>query len=84
VAWHRDRELRALGDTLVAIVSLGGPRRFGVRPRGGGTATYLSSGWGDLPVMGGACQRDWEHCIPKARRAEPRLALMFRAPSDPD
>jgi alkylated DNA repair dioxygenase AlkB len=83
VAWHRDRELRELDDTLVAVVSLGGPRRFLLRPRGGGRSLAFTVGWGDLVVMGGACQRDWEHSVPKARRAEPRLAIMFRYAAKP-
>ncbi len=78
VAWHRDREMRTLDDSIVAIASLGNPRRFGLRPAGGGRAAYITVGWGDLVVMGGACQRDWEHGVPKARHAEPRMALMFR------
>jgi alkylated DNA repair dioxygenase AlkB len=78
VAWHRDREVRDLDRAVVAVVTLGGPRRFGVRPVRGGTARYFTVGWGDLMVMGGACQRDWEHGVPKMRNAAPRLALMFR------
>jgi alkylated DNA repair dioxygenase AlkB len=78
VAWHRDKEVRDLARATVAIVTLGGPRRFGVRPLGGGPARYLTVGWGDLLVMGGACQRDWEHAVPKVRHAPPRMALMFR------
>ncbi|MFW6051410.1 MAG: alpha-ketoglutarate-dependent dioxygenase AlkB [Myxococcota bacterium] len=78
VAWHRDREVRELDDSVVAVVSLGGPRKFGLRPFGGGHARYFTVGWGDLVVMGGACQRDWEHGVPKMRAAAPRLAVMFR------
>ncbi len=78
VAWHRDREMRTLDNSIVAIASLGTPRKFGLRPVGGGRAAYVTVGWGDLLVMGGACQRDWEHGVPKARCAEPRMAVMFR------
>jgi alkylated DNA repair dioxygenase AlkB len=35
-------------------------------------------GGGDLVVMGGACQRLWEHTVPKVASAPPRIALMFR------
>jgi alkylated DNA repair dioxygenase AlkB len=35
-------------------------------------------GWGDLIVMGGSCQRTWQHGVPKAARANPRIAVMFR------
>src|SRR5262249_26107197 len=56
VASHRDRELRYLDDTLVAILTLGARRPFLVRPRGGGASIDLSPASGDLIVMGGACQ----------------------------
>lgn len=77
VAWHRDKLPRDRA-TLVATVSLGSPRRFMLRPFGGGASTTLSLGWGDLLVMGGACQTNWEHCVPKLQHAQPRLSLMFR------
>jgi alkylated DNA repair dioxygenase AlkB len=80
VAWHGDYVARELAtDTLVATVSLGEPRRFLLRPaEGGGASVAYSLGWGDLIVMGGSCQRTWRHSIPKARHAEPRMAIMFR------
>jgi alkylated DNA repair dioxygenase AlkB len=78
VAWHGDRIARNLPHSIVATVSLGGPRRFLIRPRGGGQSTGFDLGRGDLVVMGGACQRLWEHTIPKAAAAPPRIALMFR------
>lgn len=78
VAWHRDKGIRDWPHGCVAVASLGGTRRFCVRPLGGGTARTISTGWGDLLVMGGTTQRRWEHAIPKARHAEPRMALMFR------
>jgi alkylated DNA repair dioxygenase AlkB len=34
---------------------------------------------GDLLVMGGSCQRTWEHAIPKtARPTGPRISIQFR------
>lgn len=82
VAWHRDRPHKDLPEALVAIVSLGGGlRKFMLRPFGGGESHTLNVGLGDLVVMGGSCQRTWEHCIPKTRRAEPRIAIIFRHPS---
>lgn len=80
VAWHRDR-LENRDDSLVAVVTLGGPRKFRVRPYGGGAARTWSVGWGDLMVMGGTIQRDWEHGVPKQRTAPPRMAIMFRQSS---
>lgn len=78
VAWHGDTIARQLPDALVATVSLGGPRRFLMRPRGGGRSVAFSLGLGDLLVMGGACQRTWQHSIPKVAQAAPRIAVMFR------
>lgn len=84
VAWHRDRELRDWPEAVVAIVSLGGPRRFQLRPfdvrrgKGVGQSMTIRVGWGDLLVMGGQCQHRWEHGVPKMPHAEPRMAVMFR------
>ena len=78
VAYHGDRVARDLPEAIVATVSLGGSRRFLIRPKGGGESRTFSLGHGDLVVMGGACQRTWEHAVPKVKEAEPRIALMFR------
>ena len=82
VAWHGDRVARELPHSIVATVSLGGPRRFLIRPKGGGESIGFDLGRGDLVVMGGACQRLWEHTVPKSASAPPRIALMFRHPYD--
>ena len=79
VAWHGDRVLRDQDRSLVAIVSLGEPRPFRLRPADGGTSVGFDLGAGDLLVMGGTCQRTWRHSVPKLRRAGPRLSLSFRA-----
>lgn len=78
VAPHRDRELRALDDTIVAVLTLGARRPFLLRPVGGGRSIDLAPGSGDLLVMGGATQRDWEHGVPKVARAGPRCSLSWR------
>ncbi|MEU4087415.1 alpha-ketoglutarate-dependent dioxygenase AlkB [Streptomyces aureus] len=80
VAWHGDRIGRgAREDTMVAIVSVGAPRDLLLRPRGGGETVRRPLGHGDLIVMGGSCQRTWEHAIPKtARAAGPRISIQFR------
>jgi alkylated DNA repair dioxygenase AlkB len=78
VAWHSDRIGRTAADPVVAIVSLGEARPFGLRPKGGGRSRVLLPGGGDLLVMGGRCQHDWEHGVPKVAAAGPRLSLMFR------
>ncbi|MFI5067934.1 MAG: alpha-ketoglutarate-dependent dioxygenase AlkB [Streptosporangiales bacterium] len=80
VAWHGDRIGRgSTEDTVVAILSLGTPRALLLRPRGGGPALRHDLGHGDLLVMGGSCQRTWEHAVPKtARPAGPRISVQFR------
>ena len=80
VAWHGDRIGRgATHDTMVAIVSLGEARPLLLRPAGGGPALRYSLGHGDLFVMGGSCQRTWEHAVPKsARPTGPRISVQFR------
>lgn len=80
VAWHGDRIGRgAREDTMVAILSVGAPRDLLLRPRHGGETLRRPLGHGDLIVMGGSCQRTWEHAIPKtARAAGPRISVQFR------
>lgn len=78
VAWHGDYVAREMQSALVATLSLGAPRRFLLRPTGGGRSLGWSLGWGDLFVMGGSCQRTWQHCVPKRQHAAPRIAVMFR------
>jgi alkylated DNA repair dioxygenase AlkB len=80
VAWHGDRIGRGnTHDTMVAILVLGAPRALLLRPRGGGPTIRRDLGHGDLFVMGGSCQRTWEHAVPKTARAVgPRISVQFR------
>ncbi|MGI3785754.1 MAG: alpha-ketoglutarate-dependent dioxygenase AlkB [Janthinobacterium lividum] len=118
VAWHGDTIGRGrTTDTVVAILSLGSPREFLLRPRGGGAVARAIAGadllaprrapapqqkpapvpaaqaravsgtgtlrhtlhHGDLVVMGGSCQRTWEHAVPKtARSVGPRVSIQLR------
>jgi alkylated DNA repair dioxygenase AlkB len=80
VAWHGDTVGRSsTEDTMVAIVSLGARRAFAMRPRGGGHSLRLPQGHGDLLVMGGSCQRTWEHSVPKtAKPTGQRISIQFR------
>ncbi|MFF4906512.1 alpha-ketoglutarate-dependent dioxygenase AlkB [Streptomyces sp. NPDC001260] len=80
VAWHGDRIGRgAREDTMVAILSVGAPRDLLLRPVRGGESVRRPLGHGDLIVMGGSCQRTWEHCVPKSTRASgPRISIQFR------
>jgi alkylated DNA repair dioxygenase AlkB len=92
VAWHGDRIGRgATHDTMVAIVSLGASRTLLLRPThgrhpgqgvadgGGGVSRRFALGHGDLLVMGGSCQRTWEHAVPKTRKKTgPRMSIQYR------
>lgn len=80
VAWHGDRIGRSRDtDTMVAILSLGSPRTLALRPREGGNSLRYPLGHGDLVVMGGSCQRTWDHAIPKTTEAVgPRISIQFR------
>lgn len=78
VAWHGDRHERQRPVTTVAVLSLGSPRRFLLRPVGGGASRAVEMFSGDLLVMGGTCQHTWQHCIPKVARAGPRMSATFR------
>lgn len=80
VAWHGDNIGRGRHhDTMVAIVSFGAERKLNLRPCGGQLEHTFHLGHGDLVVMGGSCQRTWEHAVPKsARAAGPRISVQFR------
>ncbi len=78
VAFHGDRELRSLNDTIVAILTLGASRPFLLRPLGGGRSMDLRPASGDLLVMGGACQALFEHAVPKIASCGPRVSASWR------
>lgn len=88
VAFHRDRELRWLDDTVIAVLTLGAQRPFLLRPRtsryaheapNGGATHDVAPAGGDLLVMGGRCQADWEHAVPKVRYpVRGRVSLQWR------
>jgi alkylated DNA repair dioxygenase AlkB len=90
VAWHGDRHRKYITDPVVAILSVGAPRPLRLRQRRDGregrqpaSPSQPSRSWdlgrGDLFVMGGACQHEWEHCVPKLRRrVGPRMSITFR------
>ena len=76
--WHADRPAHKAPTAIVPVLTLGAPRRFLVRPSGGGPSTVFTPAGGDLIVMQGRCQRDWQHCVPKQKAASgPRMSLNF-------
>jgi alkylated DNA repair dioxygenase AlkB len=88
VAFHRDRDMRWLDDTVIALLSLGQQRPWLLRPRANryahemadrGAVVDINPGSGDLLVMGGATQAGWEHSVPKVdARLGGRISLQWR------
>ena len=78
VAWHGDRIPQEVEAPIVCLVSLGEPRKFLLRPKGGGSSRTFMLGRGDLLVTGGTTQRTWEHSVPKVAHAGPRISLAYR------
>lgn len=83
VAWHADRIRREIESPVIALLSLGEPRTFLLRPRGGGRSVAFRLGRGDLLVTGGETNRRWQHCVPKVARAGPRISVAYRHGLDP-
>jgi alkylated DNA repair dioxygenase AlkB len=78
VAWHGDRIRKEIEEPVVALLSLGEPRTFLLRPKEGGRSRALRLGRGDLLVTGGRTQRTWEHSVPKVAQAGPRISIAWR------
>jgi alkylated DNA repair dioxygenase AlkB len=76
--WHADRPAHKAPTAIVPVLSLGAARRFLIRPTGGGPSTVFTPAGGDLIVMQGRCQRDWQHSVPKQKTpAGARMSLNF-------
>ena len=76
--WHGDWPTCKRDECIVPVLSLGATRRFLLKPRSGGSSIVLSPTDGDLVVMGGRCQTNWRHCVPKqARPAGMRISINF-------
>lgn len=79
VAPHGDKMEHLVSDTVIAILSVGTPRRFVLRKADGKAHRHVFNlGWGDLLVMGGNAQQTWQHGVPKVAHAEPRISIVFR------
>jgi alkylated DNA repair dioxygenase AlkB len=86
VGFHRDRELRWLDDTLIAVATFGATRPWLLKPLGPNRydddltgAIDLAPASGDVLVMGGRCQADWLHAVPKVRgRVRSRISAQWR------
>jgi alkylated DNA repair dioxygenase AlkB len=78
--WHRDRFSCRLPACIVPVLTLGARRRFLLKPRGGGPSIALAPRSGDLIVMGGRCQEDWLHGVPKSPGTrEARISVNFQS-----
>jgi alkylated DNA repair dioxygenase AlkB len=76
--WHADRPVDRLPEVVIPVLSLGATRRFLIKADAGGRSTVITTHGGDLVVMGGRCQRDYKHSVPKQRTpAGPRVSLNF-------
>ena len=79
VAWHGDTVRKTLPEAVVVTVGLGERRRFLLRPgTSGPPAVRLETGQGDLVVMGGRTQHEWQHTVPKAAKAGARMSITMR------
>lgn len=84
VAWHGDTVRKRLEQAVVVTVALGERRPFLLRPGTSGPPTVrLDSGEGDLVVMRGRCQHEWQHTVPKAARAGARMSVTMRHSAAP-
>jgi alkylated DNA repair dioxygenase AlkB len=76
--WHGDWPTCKRPECVVPVLSLGAVRRFLLKPRLGGRSIALAPMSGDLVVMGGRCQRDWRHSVPKqSTPAGARVSVNF-------
>ena len=78
VGFHRDDEMLYLDKTIIAGLSLGAERPVSFMSTALGQRHDVSLGAGDLYVMGGRCQADWLHAVPKVDSAGPRISVVWR------
>lgn len=78
--WHSDDEAELGEQPLVAAISIGAERRFSLRHKSRTYATHrLQLAHGSLLLMGGDCQHDWQHALPRSARVDtPRISLTYR------
>jgi alkylated DNA repair dioxygenase AlkB len=77
-SWHADRPANIPATATIPVLSLGAERRFLIRPHGGGPSTAFTPRGGDVLIMRGRCQRDWQHSVPKQQKpATARMSLNF-------
>ncbi|MCH9682676.1 MAG: alpha-ketoglutarate-dependent dioxygenase AlkB [Deltaproteobacteria bacterium] len=75
---HRDDEMRWVDKTVITGLAFGATRPFVLRAMRGGAEHRLSIAGGDLYVMGGRCQADWLHGVPKLEQCGPKISAVWR------
>jgi alkylated DNA repair dioxygenase AlkB len=75
---HRDDEMRWLDKTIITGLALGATRPFVLQAIRSGVRHELEIAGGDLYVMGGRCQADWLHGVPKLERCGPKISAVWR------
>ncbi|MBD5632876.1 MAG: alpha-ketoglutarate-dependent dioxygenase AlkB, partial [Candidatus Eremiobacteraeota bacterium] len=86
VAWHNDHEVTGIARPTIASLTLGATRAFDVRPkRDRARVVSIDLDHGDLIVMRGDTQTNYEHRVGKDRRVGgERINLTFRQRSEID
>ncbi len=75
---HRDDEMRWLDRTIIAGLAFGATRPFVLQSVRSKQTVELSIASGDLYVMGGRCQADWLHGVPKLDECGPKISAVWR------
>lgn len=81
ISWHRDDEADEEGKDVIASISLGATRTFGVKRKSAKAAQLaLPLTHGSLVIMRGrTMQNEWVHCVPEEPSVlTPRINLTFR------
>lgn len=79
MGFHRDDEMRWVDHTIIAGLAFGATRPFQLVARSGGPVTSIDIAAGDLYVMGGRCQADWYHGVPKIPEGcGPKISAVWR------
>lgn len=79
ISWHSDKEVNKHFNSGVYTVSLGASRDFYLRRKDDHTRVIKTTlHAGDLCVMEGSTQQEYEHSVPKRTQAGYRISLTFR------
>lgn len=79
VSWHADDEKELGNEPVIASLSFGASRVFQVRSNSSKQRWDVTLNHGDLLVMSGRSQLDFQHSIPKTKKVlGPRVNLTFR------